>query len=191
MEETITESETLLETFNALLNIAQAEAGLGEDSFTGLDLSALVADMAELYAPAAEDKSQILSGDVEAGIQICGDRHLAGQALANLVDNAVKYTPDGGSIALVLRRAGAGAELIVADSGPGIAEADRMRVLDRFQRLEASRNSPGTGLGLSLVRAVARLHCAELILEDNLPGLRVLLRFPDAGPLTEKEQAVG
>jgi signal transduction histidine kinase len=191
MEETITESETLLETFNALLNIAQAEAGLGEDSFTGLDLSALVADMAELYAPAAEDKSQILSGDVEAGIQICGDRHLAGQALANLVDNAVKYTPDGGSIALVLRRPGAGAELIVADSGPGIAEADRMRVLDRFQRLEASRNSPGTGLGLSLVRAVARLHCAELILEDNLPGLRVLLRFPDAGPLTEKEQAVG
>lgn len=190
MEETIAESEILLETFNALLNIAQAEAGLAEDSLTVFDLSALVADMAELYTPAAEDKNQTLSGDVEAGIQICGDRHLAGQALANLMDNAVKYTPDGGSIALVLRRAGAGAELIVADSGPGIAEADRQRVLDRFQRLEASRNSPGTGLGLSLVRAVVKLHCAELVLEDNLPGLRVLLRFPDAGPPPNEEQEV-
>ena len=191
MEETIAESESLLETFNALLNIAQAEAGLAEDSLSDFDLSALVADMADLYGPAAEDKSQTLTGDVEDGIQIFGDRHLAGQALANLMDNAVKYTPDGGTIRLVLRRAGADAELIVADSGSGIAEADRERVLDRFQRLEASRNSPGTGLGLSLVRAVAKLHCAELVLEDNLPGLRVLLRFPDAGWLAEKEQTVG
>ncbi len=191
MEETITESENLLATFNALLNIAQAEAGLAEGSLADFDLSALVADMAELYGPAAEDKSQTLTGDVEAGIQICGDRHLAGQALANLMDNAVKYTPDGGSIALVLRRAGAQAELIIADSGPGIAEADRELVLDRFQRLEASRNSPGTGLGLSLVRAVAKLHCAELVLEDNLPGLRVLLRFADAGLAPTKEQTVG
>jgi signal transduction histidine kinase len=164
---------------------------LAEDSLSDFDLSALVADMADLYGPAAEDKSQTLTGDVEDGIQIFGDRHLAGQALANLMDNAVKYTPDGGTIRLVLRRAGADAELIVADSGSGIAEADRERVLDRFQRLEASRNSPGTGLGLSLVRAVAKLHCAELVLEDNLPGLRVLLRFPDAGWLAEKEQTVG
>ena len=186
MEETIAESETLLETFNALLNIAQAEAGLPDDALADFDLSALVADMAELYGPAAEDKSQTLASEVEAGIHICGDRHLAGQALANLMDNAVKYTPEGGSIWLVLRRAGGAAELIVADSGPGIAEADREKVLDRFQRLEASRNSPGTGLGLSLVRAVVKLHCAELVLEDNLPGLRLLLRFPDAGPLPEK-----
>ncbi|MAF46914.1 MAG: HAMP domain-containing sensor histidine kinase [Rhodospirillales bacterium] len=179
LEETIAESETLLETFNALLNIAQAEAGLPEDEQAEFDLSALVADMAELYGPAAEDKNQSLTGEVEPGISLRGNRHLVGQALANLMDNAVKYTPDGGAIALVLRRVGKAADLIVADSGPGIAEADRQKVLDRFQRLEASRNSPGTGLGLSLVRAVAGLHCAELTLEDNLPGLRVILRFPE------------
>jgi signal transduction histidine kinase len=187
MEAAIAESETLLETFNALLNIAQAEAGLAGDGLADFDLSGLVADMAELYAPAAEDKNQTLAGEVEPGIHLTGERHLAGRALANLMDNAVKYTPEGGSIRLLLRRAGGFVELIVADSGPGIAEADRERVLDRFQRLEASRNSPGTGLGLSLVRAVARLHCAELVMEDNLPGLRVLLRFSDAEPQTGKE----
>ena len=106
-----------------------------------------------------------------------GFRQLMSQALGNLIDNAIKYTPEGGTISVTLNRG----ELIVADSGPGIPEADRDRVLDRFVRLEASRNSPGSGLGLSLVRAVARLHGAELILEDNNPGLRVILRFaPDS-----------
>ncbi|NQV55594.1 MAG: hypothetical protein HQ503_07025, partial [Rhodospirillales bacterium] len=142
-------------------------------------------DMGELYAPAAEDKNQKWIDEVEPEIFVTGNQQLMGQALANLLDNAIKYTPDGGTIALVLRRIydsdrELGSELIVADSGPGIAEEERGRVLDRFVRLEASRNSPGTGLGLSLVRAVAGLHCAELHLGDNLPGLRVQLRFPAA-----------
>jgi len=183
LEETIEEAGLLMETFNALLNIAQAEAGWPEEELTDFDLSGLVVDMAELYAPTAEDKNQELTQEVEAGISIRGNQQLMGQPLANLLDNAVKYTPDGGVIALVLRRTGeggsdGGSELIVADSGPGIPEDERRRVLDRFVRLEASRNSPGTGLGLSLVRAVATLHSAELRLEDNLPGLRIVLRFP-------------
>ena len=101
------------------------------------------------------------------------------QALANLLDNAVKYTPEGGNLTFVQRLVNNRPELIVVDSGPGISAEDRERVLDRFVRLEASHNSPGSGLGLSLVRAVAQLHCADIELDDNLPGLRVVLRFEE------------
>jgi signal transduction histidine kinase len=183
LDETVSEVAGLLDTFNGLLAIARAEAGRPEGTPEPFDLSAAVTDMVELYAPVAEEKSLILSGDVAPGLSLIGFRQLMSQALGNLIDNAIKYTPSnapgGGRIAVVLKRQGsAGCELIVADTGPGIPEADRDRVLDRFVRLEASRNSPGSGLGLSLVRAVARLHGAELILADNLPGLRVILRFP-------------
>jgi signal transduction histidine kinase len=168
----------LVDTFNALLAIARMEAGRPEGEPEVFDLSAAVADVVELYAPVAEERGSALHTDVSAGIRIKGFRQLASQALANLVDNALKYTAVGGNVNVSLKKTERGAELIVADNGPGIPVADRERVLDRFVRLEASRNSPGSGLGLSLVRAVARLHCAELVLEDNLPGLRVVLRFP-------------
>ena len=182
LDETVSEVAGLLDTFNGLLAIARAEAGRPEGTPEPFDLSAAVSDMVELYAPVAEEKTLTLTGDVETGISLMGFRQLMSQALGNLIDNAIKYTPEGGKISVTLKRG----ELIVADSGPGIPEADRDRVLDRFVRLEASRNSPGSGLGLSLVRAVARLHGAELILDDNQPGqinkgLRIILRFaPDS-----------
>jgi signal transduction histidine kinase len=112
-------------------------------------------------------------------VVIEGNRSLIAQALANLVDNAIKYTPMGGTVRIRAVTTSDGVELSVADSGPGIPEADRPRVIERFVRLEASRNSPGTGLGLSLVAAVAHFHNAELLLEDNVPaGLKAVLRFP-------------
>ena len=180
MEETIAEAEGLLNTFNALLGIAEAESGAQRGNLAELDAGLLATDVAELYTPLAEDKGITLTCEAGQGLAITGDRHLLSQALANLADNAVKYTPPGGAVTVVARRpddSGDEIELAVADSGPGIPEADRERVLERFVRLEASRNSPGSGLGLSLVAAVARLHGAELVLEDNTPGLRVSLRF--------------
>ncbi len=107
-----------------------------------------------------------------------GNRSLVAQALANLVDNAIKYTPPGGAVRIAVANGDKGVELSVADSGPGIPREDRRRVVERFVRLEASRNSPGTGLGLSLVAAVAHFHDAQLLLEDNAPGLKATLRFP-------------
>ena len=186
MEETITEADSLLNTFNALLNIAEAEAGTQRGAMAELDPGRLAGDVAELYTPLAEEKGITLACEAAEGLRVTGDRHLLSQALANLADNAVKYTPRGGSVTLTARRTdgtdgtGGGVELTVADSGPGIPAADRERVLERFQRLEASRNSPGSGLGLSLVAAVARLHGAKLVLDDNNPGLRVSLRFAAA-----------
>ena len=178
LDETVAEVAALLDTFNALLAIARAEAGRPEGTALPFDLSAAVVDMVELYEPVAEEKSIVLSRDIAAGVTLTEHRQLISQAFGNLIDNAIKYTPANGTVSVVVRRVGLGCELIVADTGPGIPEADRERVLDRFVRLEASRNSPGSGLGLSLVRAVAWLHCAELALGDNLPGLRVTLRFP-------------
>ncbi len=178
LDETVAEVASLLDTFNALLTIARAEAGRPEGTALPFDLSAAAVDMVELYEPVAEEKSIALASDIAAGVMLTGHRQLVSQALGNLIDNAIKYTPARGAVSVVVRRAGAGCDLIVADTGPGIPAADRERVLDRFLRLEASRNAPGSGLGLSLVRAVARLHCAELVLEDNLPGLRVTLHFP-------------
>jgi signal transduction histidine kinase len=179
LQQTINETSDLIETFNALLNIAQAESGQLEGDNKDFNLSALIRNMAELYEPVAEEKSLTLTSEVTPGITVYGNKHLMSQALSNLLDNAVKYTPAGGNLMLVLRLADNRPELFVADSGPGIAEADRERVLDRFVRLEASRNSPGSGLGLSLVRAVAQLHCADIQLDDNLPGLRVTIIFEE------------
>jgi signal transduction histidine kinase len=113
---------------------------------------------------------------------IDANRSLISQALANLVDNAIKYTPSGGKVTVTASDTPLGVELAVADTGPGIEAVERARVVERFVRLEASRNSPGTGLGLSLVAAVARLHEAKLMLEDNAPGLRAIIRFPRHPP---------
>lgn len=177
MEETIAEAEGLLNTFNALLGIVEAEAGAGRGDLAELDTGILATDVAELYTPLAEEKGITLVCETAEGLVVTGDRHLLSQALANLADNAVKYTASGGTVTVTARRDNNTVELAVADTGPGIPEADHERVLERFQRLEASRNSPGSGLGLSLVAAVARLHGAELVLEDNAPGLRVRMRF--------------
>jgi len=178
MEDAIREADGILATFNALLEIALAEAGAVRDRFSPIELSALATDAGDLYGPVAEDKGQILAIGIEPGVTVPGNSHLLAQAVANLLDNAIKYTPEGGRISLDVRRDGDGAVLDIRDSGPGIPEEARGRVLDRFVRLDASRSAPGAGLGLSLVSAVARLHRATLTLADNAPGLHVTMRFP-------------
>lgn len=183
MEEAIAQAETIIATFNALLTIAQAEALAGRGDLGELDLTGLVRDAVELYEPLAEDKSLALRVELAPGVSVRGNRHLLSQAVANLLDNAVKYTPAGGQIRVSLTDAGQGYALTLADSGPGIPEEERENVLTRFYRLDASRNTPGSGLGLSLVAAVARLHGADLRFGGNDPGLSVTLFFPKSPPV--------
>ncbi|MFP5258879.1 MAG: sensor histidine kinase [Acidobacteriota bacterium] len=178
LEQTITEIDGLLQTFNALLTIAQAESGARRQDFTDIDLTSLAADAGELYEPVAEEAGLTFKLDLTPGLTVPGNRHLLSQALSNLLDNAVKYTPAGGAISLLLKNTPAGVELTVADTGPGIPVEHRDVVLERFTRLESSRNTPGSGLGLSLVAAAAKLHQAELTLSENAPGLRITLTFP-------------
>lgn len=180
LEETVAEAEALIGTFNALLSIAELEAGTGLDAPVAVPVDTVVTDAGELYAPLAEDRDIALSLAVEPGLAVSGDRHLLSQALGNLLDNAVKYTPAGGTIWLGAHRDGGDVAVVVADSGPGIPAEQRERVQDRFVRLEESRKRPGSGLGLSLVRAVARAHGGTLALDDNAPGLRATLRLPAA-----------
>jgi hypothetical protein len=175
----IDEADRLLATFNALLNIAEAESGAGRDRAEPLDLAQTARDAAELYEPVAEEKGCALKLDVEPGIMIRGDRHLLSQAVANLLDNALKY--GGGEVLLSAHQQDGRAALEVSDCGPGIPEAERDTVFDRFVRLEPSRSTPGNGLGLSLVRAVARLHNGTVALGDNRPGLTVRLEFAALG----------
>jgi signal transduction histidine kinase len=126
----------------------------------------------------AEDKQLTFDYDCVPGLALRANRHLLAQALSNLLDNAIKYTPPGGGVRLEVGRGASGPVIAVTDSGPGIPEVDRERVLQRFVRLDATRSTPGSGLGLSLVDAVAKLHGAELMLSDNRPGLKVSLTFP-------------
>ena len=175
----IDEADRLLATFNALLNIAEAESGARRNEAEPLDLAQTARAAAELYEPVAEEKGCALTLDVEPGIMIRGDRHLLSQAVANLLDNALKY--GGGGVTLSAHQHDGRAALEVSDSGPGIPEDEREAVFDRFVRLEPSRSTPGNGLGLSLVRAVARLHDGTVALGDNGPGLKVRLEFAALG----------
>ena len=190
LEKTIAEADNLLGTFNALLMIARAEAGSLRDAMSWVDLSATVRDVAELYEPLAEENGLDLKVEAEDGLMIWGNRELLSQAVANLLDNAIKHglpqTADNERAILIsakpdAARAGRGVVLSVADRGPGIPPGERQHVLERFVRLEASRNTPGSGLGLSLVAAVARLHGGAIELADNEPGLRVVLRLSVSG----------
>ncbi|MEP6829383.1 MAG: HAMP domain-containing sensor histidine kinase [Rhizomicrobium sp.] len=178
IERAIADTDQLIATFNALLLIAETDAGAARGAMSPLDLVSVAGDVSELYEPLADEKSVILTLVTASVPMIEGNRSLVAQALANLVDNAIKYTPPGGRVAVSISQSFSGVDLCVADSGPGIAPHDRARVVERFVRLEASRNSPGTGLGLSLVAAVAHFHNAQLLLEDNAPGLKATLRFP-------------
>ena len=190
LEATIAESDDLIRTFDALLMIARAESGQARGNMAEFDAAEIARDVGELYEPLAEQKGLALKIEAPAAAAVRGNRELVSQALANLVDNAIKYAgPDvskiNGAAAEILVRAGADGERItlsVADRGPGIPEADRGRVVERFVRLEQSRSQPGSGLGLSLASAVARLHGGELRLEDNRPGLRSVIALPRAGP---------
>jgi signal transduction histidine kinase len=182
LEAIITESDRLIRTFNALLMIARAEAGAPSGALTDLDLSAVVADIAELYGPVAEEQGAVLSSHVAERVRLRGNRELLGQALVNLIENALKYgrpadeAPLQIGVSLNLRERAV--EIEVTDNGPGIPLADRERVLERFVRLERARTEPGSGLGLSLVAAVARLHGGALRIEDNGPGVRAIVLLP-------------
>lgn len=180
IQATIDEADRLIATFNAMLSIAEAEAGSKAEAMERTELPPLVDQVAELYEPLAEERDLVLTVE-HAGTAVAHvDRHLLSQAVANLLDNAIKYTPGPGRVTVRTEAGPRGAVVTVADSGPGIPADQREAVLGRFVRLEQSRSTPGNGLGLSLVQAVATMHGAELVLDDNAPGLRVTLRFPRA-----------
>ena len=158
---------------------------------TEFDAADVARDICELYEPLAEEKGLVLKADPAEPAPMRGSRELVSQALANLVDNAIKYSApkcdvaEGSPPDILLGAVGQGDRILltVADRGPGIPEADRLRVVERFVRLEQSRSQPGSGLGLSLAAAVARLHGGELILSDNQPGLKTVIALPRGGPV--------
>lgn len=184
LERTIEESDGLIRIFNALLMITRAEAGTAPGVKSDVDVSEIVADVAELYEPVAEEAGLSLKLGTNPVAIVHASRELLGQAVANLVDNAVKYggpnSPGdpAGPVSIQTRLGDGHVAIIVADHGAGVPPDDRERVLERFMRLEKSRALPGSGLGLSLVAAIARLHGGSISLEDNAPGLRVVLRLP-------------
>jgi signal transduction histidine kinase len=184
LEAIIEESDNLIRIFNALLMIARLEAGNAREGLADFNAAETVRDVAELYDALAEEAEIPLEVSVEDDLPIHGNRELLGQAMANLLDNALKYGARTGSdevppvITVTAKRVDGDMRIEVADRGPGIPEADRGRVLERFVRLETARSRPGFGLGLSLVAAVARLHEGTLRLEDNEPGLRAVLILP-------------
>ncbi len=171
-------ADQLLATFASLLSITRIESGASDASLVFMDLCAVARDACELYQALAEDKNIDLVCNAPDVLKIRGDRNLVFQALTNLLDNAIKYTPNGGELRLEIAESEERIVLTVRDSGPGIPEELREKVLQRFYRLDESRSAPGAGLGLSLVNAIARRHKAELSLGDNRPGLLVSLSFP-------------
>ena len=179
-EAALSEADQMLATFNALLRIARIETRQRRHAFERADLATIGDDVADLYAPVAESRGITFR---HSGISapINGDADLLFQSLANLLDNAMKYTPEGGAVTLHVTSDDDTVSVVVADTGPGVPPGEREAVLRRFYRLEPARSTPGSGLGLSLVSAVAQLHEAELTLEDNGPGLVVRLRFRRVG----------
>ena len=182
LETTLSESDKLIRTFNALLMIARAEAGAPSGAFADVDVSSVAADVAELYEPVAEEQGITLESRVMPDVHLRANRELIGQALVNLTENALKYyePADGktGRITIAVRSQDGRVLIEVGDNGPGIPVEDRARVVERFVRLEKSRTEAGSGLGLSLVNAVARLHKGEFRIEDNKPGVLAVLDLP-------------
>ncbi|CAN5212048.1 ATP-binding protein [soil metagenome] len=178
---TIEESDRLLNTFNALLSIAKAEAGQSREGLQPLDAAQVVRDVVELYEPLVEEEGGTLTVDISAPLEVRASRQLLAQAISNLIDNAMKYgaaDDRGAEIAVTGWTEGSDVVIAVTDKGPGVPEADRDHVIRRFVRLDASRTKPGNGLGLSLVNGVTKLHDGHLVLEDNAPGLRAKIILP-------------
>lgn len=177
LAQAISQSDEILAIFQALLRISQIEAGVQREGFAELDLSAIFTKIVEAYTAVAEDGGRTLCANIAPAVTLRGDAELLTQMLANLVENAVRHTPAGTRIEVALAATERGAVGSVADNGPGIPVRAQEKVLQRFYRLEESRTTPGSGLGLALVAAVAELHGIALKLEDNRPGLRVTLDF--------------
>jgi signal transduction histidine kinase len=181
----IADVDGVLDTFNAILRLSRVQAG-ASGSFKRTNVAGITDELAELYQPVCEEKNLSFQYKPEEELYVLADRDLIAQAMANLMDNAVKYTPSGGAIELKARRGANGSiELSVVDSGPGIRPEDRERAVERFVRLEQSRSQPGSGLGLSLASAVAEVHSGRLVLTDGggapgKPGLSATLELPAA-----------
>lgn len=188
LEQALDDADGVLKTFNAVLAISRLQVAGAPDQIL-FDPAELGADVADLYGPLCEDKAIDFKAEFSRGLTMRGNREFLAQALSNLLDNAIKYTPEGGAVMLRVRSRSSGEiEFSVTDTGPGVAEADRARVVQRFVRLDNSRNQPGVGLGLSLVQAVAGAHDGRLELSEGPgaldgmgPGLRVALVFPPGG----------
>ncbi len=178
VSESLKDIDDILATFAALLRISQIESSQRRSIFELVDLSEIVATVGDIYQPAVEDRGQVLFISTSEGIRVHGDRALLTQMLANLVENASRHCPSGTRISIGASEGLTGSSLVVSDDGPGIPAEHRQAVLERFYRLEASRTTPGNGLGLSLVKAVVDLHEASMTLEDNSPGLKVEVNFP-------------
>lgn len=164
-------SDTMLHLFGAILRLSEIESGRLARPSEVIDLSDLTVELCDSYLPAVADGGRVLRFDVQPGLRIRGDRELMAQALINLLDNAQIHTPLGTEITVTAIADAERVKLMVADTGPGVARQDRTRILHRFVRLEASRSTPGHGLGLNLVSAIVALHGGTLTIEDNAPGL--------------------
>ena len=182
VERAMSDLDGIVSVFQALLRISEIEAGARRSAFAPVDLAPLLADLVELYDVVADERGMALSADIAAALLAFGDRDMIQQAIANLLDNAFKFSPDGGRITVAAQPAGRIIRIEIADQGPGIPEADRARATERFFRGETARSTPGSGLGLALVQAVAHLHGGELRLEDAEPGLRAVLILPLHAP---------
>ena len=177
LEEACEQIDDVLGLFSAILRISALE-GSPRRAFTSMDMAPLMTELCESYAPAVEDRGRTLVWSLEPGCEMEGDRELVAQAVINLLDNAQIHTPQGTVVEVTLASDASHVRLKVADNGPGVSEADRGRIVQRFIRLEASRSTPGHGLGLNLVQAIVRAHGGRLEISDNRPGLSITLLFP-------------
>jgi signal transduction histidine kinase len=182
MDGAITDIDEVLAIFASLLRIAQLEGGAGREQFSDVDLSQVAERVLDAFRPSAEDSGRSLSAEIEPQLMVQGDAALLGQLLSNLVENAIVHTESGAQVTVSARRTKARAVLAVSDSGPGVPAPELGRIARRFYRLDRSRTTPGSGLGLALAAAVAELHGAALVFGDNRPGLRVELSLPAAAP---------
>ncbi len=179
LHDAVSDIDRIVGIFNALLRLAEIDSGVRRAGFRRVDLAGVATELMELYEPSAEDKHVALTVDVPSGMAVRGDPDLLAQAIGNLVDNAIKYTPCGGKVALRIASVMKDqVSVAVADSGPGIAETDKARVTERFYRGNRTAGTEGIGLGLSVVDAVARLHGGTLSFGDNGPGLEAILTLP-------------
>lgn len=180
LKQCVEESDRLLTTFNALMRISRIESGVYRAAFAELDLAEIVRDVCDMYQAAAEERHVALRCSSEGAVHMFGDRELLAQALTNLLDNAIKYTPAGGRVEVAAHRDGTLCRLVVTDSGPGVPGDQISNLHRRFVRLDNARSEPGNGLGLALVNAVVEQHRGELVIENRDPGLQVRLELPQS-----------
>jgi len=178
IDDAVEEINAILKTFDAILRIAQIEAGTPRDRFSQANLSAIVENVVDAFTPVAEDEGKPLGARIAANINVLGDRELLTQMLVNLIENSLRHTQQGTTIEISIKESAGSPRLSVSDTGPGIPAGERDSVFRHFYRLDSSRSTPGNGLGLSFVAAVVKLHDATISLEDNAPGLRVVVVFP-------------